>query len=148
MTNICGPVSKSGNCNNHVNNTSIVVLSNVSGYLKRFYQCKPVNTVCCRNISKQNAYNVSSVSKFVKLLTVSKSVCSTIVSKSNVCNASIFSQHVKPLKVSKSMSSCNVRNRNVHIANTVSYHFKPLSIDCYCIVRKPVICKSSNKSVC
>ena len=78
--------------------------------------------------SKQNDCNLSSVSKLVKPLTVSKPVCSTIVSKSNICNASIVNQHVQPLNVSKSMSSCNVRNRNVHIVNSISHHTKPLSV--------------------
>ena len=31
LTNVCRPVSKSGNCSNHVNARSIVVSSNVSG---------------------------------------------------------------------------------------------------------------------
>ena len=101
MTNVCQPVSKSGNCSNHVAARSILVSSNVSGHVKRFYQCKPVKAVCSGNVSKQNACNVSSVSKLVKSLTVSKPVCSTIVSKSNICNASIVSQHVKPLYASK-----------------------------------------------
>ena len=39
LTNVFRPVSKSGNCSNHVAARSIVVLSNVSGYVKRFYQC-------------------------------------------------------------------------------------------------------------
>ena len=145
MTNVCRPVSKSGNCSNHVNSRSIVVSSNVSGHVKRLYQCKPVKAVCSSNFNKQNDCDVSSVSKLVKPLTVSKSVCSTIVSKSNICNASIVSQHVKPLNVSKSMSSCNVSNRNVHIVNRISHHTKPLSVgksDCSRNVSKPVICKS------
>ena len=37
------------------------------------------------NVSKQNACNVTSLSKLVKPLTVSKSVSSTILSKSNIC---------------------------------------------------------------
>ena len=94
---VCQPVSKSGNCSNHVAARSILV----SGHVKRFYQCKPVKAVCSGNVSKQNACNVSSVSKLVKSLTVSKPVCSTIVSKSNICNASIVSQHVKPLYANK-----------------------------------------------
>ena len=110
LTNVCQPVSKSGNCSNHVTATSIVVSSNVSGHVKCLYQCKPVRTVCSSNVSKQNDCNVSSVSKLVKPLTVSKPNCSTIVSKRNICNAGIVSQHIKPLNVSKSMSSCNVRN--------------------------------------
>ena len=145
MTNVCRPVSKSGNCSNHVNSRSIVVSPNVSGHVKRLYQCKPVKAVCSSNFNKQNDCDVSSVSKLVKPLTVSKSVCSTIVSKSNICNASIVSQHVKPLNVSKSMSSCNVSNRNVHIVNRISHHTKPLSVGkSYCSrnVSKPVICKS------
>ena len=96
-------------------------------------------------VSKQDACNVSSVSKLVKPLIVSKPVCSTIVSKSNICNASIVSQHVDPLYVSKSMRSCNVRSRNVHIVNRVSHHTKPLSVgkyDCSRNVNKLVICKS------
>ena len=55
------------------------------------------------------------------------------------------------LNVSKSMSSSNVRNRNVCVVNSISHHTKPLSVgksDCSCNVSKPVICKSSNKSVC
>ena len=119
LTNVFRPVSKSENCSNHVTARRIVVSSNVSGHVKRFYQCKPVKAVCFSNVSKQNACNVSSVSKLVKPLTVSKPVCLTIVSKSNICNASIISHHVKPLYVSKSMSSCNVRNRNVHIVNSI-----------------------------
>ena len=145
MTSVCRPRSI-------WNARSIVVSSNVSGHVKRFYQCKPVKAVLCSsNVSKQNACNVSSVSKLVKLFTISKPVCLTIVSKSNICNASIVSQHVKPLNVSKSMSSCNVGNRNVHIVNSISHHTKPLSVgksDCSCNVSKPVICKSSNISVC
>ena len=78
-TNVCRPVSKSGNCSNHVTARSIVVLSNVRGGVKRFYQCKPVKAVCSSNVSKQNVWNVTSVSKLVKPLTVSKPVCSTIV---------------------------------------------------------------------
>ena len=105
LTNVCRPVSKSGNCSNHVTARSIVVSPNVSGHVKRLYQCKPVKAVCSSNVSKQNNCNVSSVSKLVKPLTVGKLVCSTIVSKSNICSASIVSQHVKPLNVSKSMSS-------------------------------------------
>ena len=42
LTNVCQPVSKSGNCGNHVAARSIFVLSNVSRYVKRLYQCKPV----------------------------------------------------------------------------------------------------------
>ena len=111
MTNVCRPVvSKTGNCSNHVTTRSIITLSNVSGNVKRSYQSKPVKAVCSSNVSKQNACNVSSVSKLVKSLTVSKPVCSTIVSKSNTCNASIAHQHVKPLNVSKPMSSCNVHS--------------------------------------
>ena len=130
LTNVCRSVSKSGNFSNHVTARSIVVSSNVSGHVKRLYQCKPVKAVCSSNVSKQNDCIVSSVSKLVKPLNVSKPVCSTIISKSNICNASIVSQHVKPLNVSKSMSSCNVRNRNVHIVNSISYHTKPL-IECW-----------------
>ena len=81
---VCQPVSKSGNCSNHVAARSILVSSNVSGHVKRFYQCKPVKAVCSGNVSKQNACNVSSVSKLVKQLTVTKPVCSTFVSKSKV----------------------------------------------------------------
>ena len=145
LTNVCRLVSKSGNCSNHVTARSIVVSSNVSGHVKRLYQCKPVKAVCSSNVSKQNDCNVSSVSKLVKPLTVSKSVCSTIVSESNICNANIVSQHVKPLNVSKSMSSCNVRNGNVHIVNSISHHIKPLSVgksDCFRNVSKSVICTS------
>ena len=151
LTNVCRPVSKSGNCSNHVTARSIVVSSNVSGHVKRLYQYEPVKAACSSNVSKQNACNVSSVSKLVKPLTVRKPVCSTILSKSNICNAGIVSQHVKPLTVNKSMNSCNVRNRNVHIVNSISHHTKPLSVgksDCSCNVSKPVICKSSNMSVC
>ena len=145
MTNVCRPVSKSGNCSSHVTARSIVVSSNGSGHVECLYQCKPVRAVCSSNVSKQNDCNVSSVSKLVKPFTVSKPVCSTIVNKSNNCNASIVSQHVKPLNVSKSVSSCNVRNRNVHIVNSISDHTKPLSVgksDCSRNVSKPVICKS------
>ena len=144
LTNVCRPVSKSGNCSNHVTARSTVVSSNVSGHVKRLYQCKHVKAVCSSNVSKQNYCNVSSVSKLVKPLTVSKPVCLTIVSKSNIFNASIVSQHVKPLNVSKSMSSCNVGNRNVHIVNNISHHTKPLSeskSDSFRNVSKPVICK-------
>ena len=136
LTNVFLPVSKS------VTARSIVVSSNVSGHVKRFYQCKPVKAVCSSNVSKQNACNVSSVSKLVKPSTVSKPVCSTIVSKSNTWNASIVSQHVNPLYVSKSISSCNVRNRNVYIVNSISHHTKPLSVgksDCSRNGSKPVI---------
>ena len=80
-TSVCRPVSKSGNCRNHVTARSNVVLSNVSGHIKRLYQWKPV---CSSNVSKQNACNVSSVSKLFKPLTVRKPVCLTIVSKSNM----------------------------------------------------------------
>ena len=130
LTNVCRPVSKSGNCSIHVTARSIVVSSNVSGHVKRLYQCKPVKAACSSNVSKQNDCILSSVSKLVKPLTFSKPVCSTIVSKSNICNASqhVVSQHVKPLNVSKSMSSCNVRNRNVHIVNSISHHTKTLSV--------------------
>ena len=134
FTNVCRPVSKSRNCSNDNTTRSIAVLSNVSGHVKRLYQCKPVKAVCFSNVSKQNDCNVSSVSKLVKPLTVSKPVCSTIVSKSNICNASIVRQHVKPLNVSKFMNSCNVRNR-----------IEPLSVsksDCSRNVSKPIICKS------
>ena len=129
MTNVCRPVSKSGNCSNHVTVRSIVVSSNVSGHVERLYQCKPVKVVCSRNVNKQNDCIVSGVSNLVKRLTVSKPVCSTIVSKSNICNASIVSQHIKPLKVSKSMSSCNVRNRNVHIVNSISHDTKRVLVN-------------------
>ena len=151
MTNVYLPVSKSGNRINHITARSIVVLSNVSGHVKRLYRCKHVKAVCPSNVSKQNAFHVSSVSKLVKPLSVSKPVCSTIVSKSNICNASIVSQHVKPLNVNKSMSSCNVRNQNVHIANSISHHNESLTVgksDCSCNLSKPVICKPSNISVC
>ena len=142
LTNVFQPVSKSGNCNNHVIARSIVVSSNVSGHVKCFYQCKPV---CSSNVNKQNTCNISSFSKLVKPLTVSKPVSSTIISKSNIFNASIVSQHINPLYVSKSMSSCNVCNWNVHIANSISYHTKTLSVgksDCSCNVSKSIICKS------
>ena len=75
---------------------SALVSSNVSGHVKRLHQCRSVKAACSCNASKQNVCIVSSVSKLVKPLTVSKPVCSTIVSKSNICNAIIFSQHVKP----------------------------------------------------
>ena len=151
MTNVCRPVSKSGNCSNHATARSIVVSSNVSGHAKRLYQCRPVKVVCSSNVSKQNASNVSSVTKLVKLLTVSKTVCSTIVRKSNICNASLVSQQVKPSNVSKFMSSCDVRNRNVYIVHSIRHNTKPLSVgksDCSCNISKPAICKSSNISVC
>ena len=142
VTNACRPVSKSGNYSNHVTTRSVVISSNISGHVKRLYQCKLVKAVCSSNISKQNAFSVSTL---VEPLTVSKPVCSTIVSKSNICNASIVSQHVKPLNVTKSMGSCNVRNRNVHIVNSISHHTKPLGVgksECSCKVSKPAICKS------
>ena len=81
LTNVCRPVSKFGNCSNHVAARSIVVSSIVTGHVRRLYECKPVKAVCSSNISKQNTCNVSSVSKLVKPLTVSKPVCSIIVSK-------------------------------------------------------------------
>ena len=145
LTNVFQPASKSGNCSNHITARIIVLSSNVNGHVKRLYHYKPVKAACSSNVSKQNARNVSSVSKFVKPLTVSKPVCSTIVSKSNISNSSIISQHVKPLYISKSMSSCNVCNHNVHIVNSISHRTKPLSVgkrDCSCNVSKPVICKS------
>ena len=83
LTNVFLPVSKS------VTARSIVVSSNVSGHVKRFYQCKPVKAVCSSNVSKQNACNVSSVSKLVKQLTVSKPVCSTVLSKSKVLSVNM-----------------------------------------------------------
>ena len=52
----------------HVTAGSIVVSSNVSGNVKRFYQCKPVKAVCSSNVGKQNACNVISVGKSVSLL--------------------------------------------------------------------------------
>ena len=113
-----------------------MVSSNVSGHVNRFYQCKHVKAVCSSNVSKQNACNVSSVSKLVKPLTVIKS---------NICNASIFSQNVKPLHVRKSTSSCYVRSLNVHIRNSISHHTKPLSVgksDCSCDVSKRVVRES------
>ena len=145
MTNVGRPVSKSGNCSNHVIARCIVILSNVRGNVKRLYQCKPVKGVCSSNVSKQNACNVSSVSKLAELLTVSNPVCPTIVSKTNISNASIVSQHIKPLNVSKSMRSCNERNRNVQIVNSISHHTKPLRVgksDCSHNVSKPVIRES------
>ena len=145
LNNVFWPVSKSRNCSNHVAARSVIVSSNVSGHIKRFYQCKPVKAVCSGNISKENTCNISSVSKLVKPLTVNKPVCSTIVSKSNICNASIISQHVNSLYVSKSMSSCNVCNRNVHTITSISHFTKPLSVgksDCSRNVSKPVICES------
>ena len=71
-------------------------MSNVSGHMKRLYQCKPVKVACSSNVSKQNACKVSRVNKLVKPLTVSKPVCLTIISKGNIYNASIVSPHVKP----------------------------------------------------
>ena len=112
------------------------------------YQCKPVKTVSSSNVSKQNARDISSVSKLVKPLTVSKPVCSTFASKGNICNTS---HHVKPLNVSKSMNSCNVRNRNVHIAHSLTHHNQPLSLsksDYSCAASKLVIFKPTNKSDC
>ena len=103
------PVSKSGNCSNHVTTRSIAVSSNCR-IAKFLDQCKHVKAVGSSNVSKQNASNVSSVSKLVEQLTVSKPVCSTIANKNNICNVSIVSQRVKPLNVSKFMSSCNVRS--------------------------------------
>ena len=79
LTNVCWPVSKSGNCSNHVAAINTVVLPNVSGIVKRFYQFNSVKTVCSSNVSKQNSCNVSSVSKLAKPLTVNKPVCSTIL---------------------------------------------------------------------
>ena len=91
------PLTNVTNCSNHVIARSIVVSSNISGTVKRLYQCKSVKTVCSSNASKQNVCNVSSVSKPVEPLTAIKPVCSTIVSKSNISNMSTVSQHVKPL---------------------------------------------------
>ena len=54
------------------------------------------------NVSKQNACNVTSLSKLVKPLTVSKSVSLTILSKSNI--TSIVRQHVNPLKAHQQIS--------------------------------------------
>ena len=153
MANVCQPVSKSGNCSNHDTARSRF-LSNVSGPVKILYQCKTVKAVCSSNVSKQNASNVSCVSKLVNPLTVhkrvnpltaNKTVCSTIVSKSNTCDAIIVSQHVKLLNIIKSMSSCNIYNRNVNIVKSISHHTKPLNVgksDCSRNVSKPVICKS------
>ena len=53
LTNVCRPVSKSGNCSNHVTARSIVVSSNVSGHVKGLYQCKPVKVVCSSNVSTE-----------------------------------------------------------------------------------------------
>ena len=120
-------------------------MSNFSGNVKCFYQCKPVKAACSSNVSKQNAFNESSSSKLVKPLTVSKPVRLTVVSTSNICNMSIISQHVKLLNDSKSMSSCNVCNQNAHIVNSISHHTKPLNVgksDCSHNVNKPVICES------
>ena len=78
LTNVYRPVIKSRYCSNHVTVRSIVVSPNVSGHVKRLYRCKPVKAVCSSNFIKQNACNVSSASKLVKSLTVSKPVCSTI----------------------------------------------------------------------
>ena len=92
-----------------------------------------------------------SVSKLVKSLTVSKPACLSIVSKGNICNVSIVSQKVKPLNIKKSMNSCNLRNQNVHIVNSISQHSKRLNVGksgCSSNVSEPVICNSSNKSVC
>ena len=115
------------------------------------HQCRPIKDVYSCNVSRQNASNISSFSKFVKPLTVSKSVCSTIVSKVNICNVSIVTQQVKPLNVSKSIDSFNVRNRNVHNVNSFSQYIKLLNVsksNCFFNVSKPVICKSSNRSIC
>ena len=142
MTNVCRPVSKSVNCSNPITARCILLSSNVSGHVKRLYQCKPVKAACSRNVSKQKVYNVSSASKLVKPLTASKPVHSTIASKANICNESVVNQRVKPLNVSKSMNSCNVRNRNVRIVNSISQHYYLPKVN------KPVICKSSNISVC
>ena len=49
LNNVCRPVSKSGNCSNHVIARSIAVSSNVSGHVKRLYQCKDVKAVCSVN---------------------------------------------------------------------------------------------------
>ena len=98
------------------------------------YRCRPVKAVCSSNISNQNVCILSSVSKLVEPLTVSKPVCSTILSKNNISNVSNISQHVK-----------HVHNRNVHIINSVSHHTKPFSVgksDCSRNVSKPLIHKS------
>ena len=87
LTNVCQPVSKSGNCSDHATARSIVVSSNISGHIKRLYQCKLVKVVCSSNIRKRNACNVSSVRKLVKPLTVSKPVCSTFVIKREYCHS-------------------------------------------------------------
>ena len=136
FTNVCRPVSKSGSCSNHVTARSIVVSSNVSGHVKRMYQCKPVKAVVRKsnvcnssivsqqvkplnvsksmsscNVRSRNIHMVNSVSYHTKPLSDGKSDCSRNVSKPVICK----SLHVKPLKVRKSISSCNARNRSVHI---------------------------------
>ena len=54
LTNVCRPVSKSGNCSNHVTARSIVVSSNVSEHVKHLHQCKAIKAVCSSNVGKQN----------------------------------------------------------------------------------------------
>ena len=68
LINVRRPVSKSGNCSNHVTARSIAVSSNCR-IVKCLDQCKPVKAVCSSNVSKQNACHVSSVSKLVEQLT-------------------------------------------------------------------------------
>ena len=48
------------NDSNHVTARSILVLSNVSGTVKRLYQCRLVKVVCSSNVSKQSACIVRS----------------------------------------------------------------------------------------
>ena len=76
MSNVCRPISKSINDSNYITARSILVSSNVSGLVKLMYQCKLVMAAYSSNVSKQNACSVSSVSKLVKSLTVSKPVVS------------------------------------------------------------------------
>ena len=68
LINVRRPVSKSGNCSNHVTARSIAASSNCR-IVKCLDQCKPVKAVCSSNVSKQNACNVSSVSKLAEQLT-------------------------------------------------------------------------------
>ena len=56
----------------------VVTMSLLEVSLFRLMLVDMLNVVCSSNFSKQNACNVSSASKLVKSLTVSKPVCSTI----------------------------------------------------------------------
>ena len=83
LINVFWHVTKSWNCSSHVTSRSIVVSFNLSRHVKHLYRfdLTPVKSVCSDNVSKQNVCNVSSFSKPVKPLTVSKPVCLRIVLK-------------------------------------------------------------------